>query len=118
MKFSIVLAIAALSAETLACANIGQVCQKGDPDVCQCGAPLTLLCNRDLLPGRGGGECPHRWLDGQFSAFIRILLIQVVRLYHYQIGDICPLVKRGGVCVDGKCVRRPRHPPTPRPTPK
>ncbi|CCT75648.1 uncharacterized protein FFUJ_11680 [Fusarium fujikuroi IMI 58289] len=42
MKFSIVLAVAALSAETLACANIGQACKKGDPDVCQCGAPLTL----------------------------------------------------------------------------
>ncbi|KAF5249298.1 hypothetical protein FANTH_5379 [Fusarium anthophilum] len=42
MKFSIILAIAALSAETFACANIGQVCQKGDPDVCQCDAPLTL----------------------------------------------------------------------------
>ncbi|RKL05746.1 hypothetical protein BFJ63_vAg4993 [Fusarium oxysporum f. sp. narcissi] len=42
MKFSIVLAVAALSAETFACANIGQVCQKGDPDVCQCDAPLTL----------------------------------------------------------------------------
>ncbi|RKL38912.1 hypothetical protein BFJ72_g7042 [Fusarium proliferatum] len=42
MKFSIVLAVAALSAETFACANIGQVCQKGDPDVCQCGAPITL----------------------------------------------------------------------------
>jgi hypothetical protein len=42
MKFSIVLAIAALSAETFACANIGQVCKKGDPDVCQCDAPLTV----------------------------------------------------------------------------
>lgn len=45
MKFSIVLAVAALSAETFACANIGQACKKGDPDVCQCGAPLTVSPN-------------------------------------------------------------------------
>ncbi|KAF5644335.1 hypothetical protein F25303_5933 [Fusarium sp. NRRL 25303] len=42
MKFSIILAVAALSAETFACANVGQACKKGDPDVCQCGAPLTV----------------------------------------------------------------------------
>ncbi|KAF4428892.1 hypothetical protein FACUT_9350 [Fusarium acutatum] len=42
MKFSIILAVAALSAETFACTNIGQACKKGDPDACQCGAPLTL----------------------------------------------------------------------------
>lgn len=45
MKLSIVLAVAALSAETFACANIGQACKKGDPDVCQCGAPLTVSPN-------------------------------------------------------------------------
>ncbi|EXL76604.1 hypothetical protein FOPG_08707 [Fusarium oxysporum f. sp. conglutinans race 2 54008] len=66
MKFSIVLAVAALSAETFACANIGQVCQKGDPDVCQCDAPLTLSCRGDLATRPGGGECPCRWLNGHF----------------------------------------------------
>ncbi|KAF5601395.1 hypothetical protein FPANT_1766 [Fusarium pseudoanthophilum] len=50
MKFSIALAIAALSAETFACANIGQVCNKGDPDVCQCDAPLTLVAFATSLP--------------------------------------------------------------------
>ncbi|KAF5636801.1 uncharacterized protein FTJAE_5997 [Fusarium tjaetaba] len=56
MKFSIVLAIAALSAETFACANIGQVCNKGDPDVCQCDAPLTLSCRGDLVTRPGGDD--------------------------------------------------------------
>ncbi|KAF5567869.1 hypothetical protein FNAPI_443 [Fusarium napiforme] len=66
MKFSIVLAVAALSAETFACANIGQVCQKGDPDVCQCHAPLTLSCRGDPLSRPGGGKCSRRWLNGHF----------------------------------------------------
>ncbi|SCN70055.1 uncharacterized protein FFB20_03842 [Fusarium fujikuroi] len=85
MKFSIVLAVAALSAETLACANIGQACKKGDPDVCQCGAPLTLSCRGDPLPRPGG-----------------------TRRFHYQLGDICPIIRRNGRCVNGKCVPGPR----------
>ncbi|KAF5567364.1 hypothetical protein FPHYL_3267 [Fusarium phyllophilum] len=107
MKFSIVLAIAALSAETFACANIGQVCNKGDPDVCQCDAPLTLSCRGDLITRPGGGEYPCRWLNGHFLRTLRILLILVARRFHYQLGDICPLIKRNGRCVNGKCVPGP-----------
>ncbi|EXK28965.1 hypothetical protein FOXG_12285 [Fusarium oxysporum f. sp. lycopersici 4287] len=96
MKFSIILAVAALSAETFACANIGQVCQKGDPDVCQCDAPLTLSCRGDLATRPGGA-----------------------RRFHYQLGDICPLLKRNGRCVNGKCVPGPRLTAvTPTPTPE
>ncbi|CZR45437.1 uncharacterized protein FPRO_15388 [Fusarium proliferatum ET1] len=96
MKFSIVLAVAALSAETFACTNIGQVCQKGDPDVCQCGAPITLSCRADPLPRPGG-----------------------TRRFRYQLGDICPLLKRNGRCVNGKCVPGPRLTVvTPTPTPE
>ncbi|QGI70913.1 hypothetical protein CEK27_003242 [Fusarium fujikuroi] len=68
MKFSIVLAVAALSAETLACANIGQACKKGDPDVCQCGAPLTLSCRGDPLPRPGGNEMDAVSMGNVFRA--------------------------------------------------
>ncbi|KAI1022125.1 hypothetical protein LB504_007525 [Fusarium proliferatum] len=104
MKFSIILAVAALSAETFACANIGQACKKGDPDVCQCGAPLTVI----LSLVREAVSLPVDGPTAIFSVPIRILLIQVARRFHYQLGDICPIIRRNGRCVNGKCVPGPR----------
>ncbi|KAI7769285.1 hypothetical protein LZL87_012002 [Fusarium oxysporum] len=113
MKFSIVLAVAALLAETFACANIGQVCQKGDPDVCHCPAEVILF------PGLEAVSAPVDGSTAIFSVPVRILLIQVARRFHYQLGDICPLLKRNGQCVNGKCVPGPRLTAvTPTPTPE
>ncbi|KAI6765709.1 hypothetical protein HG530_006779 [Fusarium avenaceum] len=61
MKLSLFAAVLALSTEAFAaCAKPGQVCKRGDPDLCECNGNHVMKCESTLHFGRHRPKFAYR----------------------------------------------------------